>query len=119
MINLKLITQLVDIIVADKRPEYQRNITVYSDGFGRSVRVVEFVFINNPKELMRFEIEIGGQREYGNNWDKLGELLEVNGLELGEWSSDEVVSLTPLGEQEAALLSSVPYFFGVDPVLGD
>jgi len=111
MIALNLITQLCDIIYGDRRPEYQRSITIYSDGFGRSVTIVEFIYISHREEFVYIEVDICGKSIRTNDWEELDIMLQVNGLLLGNWADDEMVSLTPLGEQEASLLSSVPYLF--------
>jgi len=109
MINLKLVSSISDIVSAGGQPQFERSISVYSDGFGRYVRIVEFVYITTELEWMHYEIEVGGDRLHGNSWEKLDETLQVNGLTLGDWSDDEMVRLTPLGEEQASLLTSIPY----------
>jgi len=108
----------VETIFGDKKPEYQKAVSFYSCNGINYVSVTFFLYADGREKVM-FEGLFGGAYFNGVGWDRLEKYAQRFDFVLGDWSENDVVSLTPLGEQEVALLSSVPYLFHENSISGE
>lgn len=106
-----------ETVMAGGVPEYVRSKSIWMcAGYGK-VDITELVF-RDGLEVVIFSADLHNQKYKGTNWEELDNVLEVHDCQLGDGSDDDVISLTPLGEQEVALLSSLPYLFHENPETG-
>lgn len=104
-------------IFGDKRPEYQKTTSTWMcNGYG--VVYITLIIFPDGKEKFCFTADLNNQKYSGYIWETLDSVLDVHDCQLGEWLDDDRATLTPEGEQEAALSSSIPYLFPETPEMG-
>lgn len=118
MITLTLKHFDVTTIWADKRPEYQKVTSAYAKGNDCYVKLIEIVYTDNRPEVLLWNAIKNGNSYSGSGFDALQERLDLWGWVIGDWKDDDRIQLTPRGEQEAVLLSSIPKLFNDSAVLG-
>jgi hypothetical protein len=105
-------------VFGDKMPEYQKTTSLYSVNSLTYVSVTSFLY-NDGREKVLFEGLFNDVHFGCIGWDRLEKFAQRFDFVLGDWSDNEVVALTPKGEQEVALLSSVPYLFRENAISGE
>lgn len=111
MIILKNAYYTIDTTFVGKQPleELQQACYVYKTKF--KVDIKRHYYINGGTEHYYCELSKGGKVILkSNNLEEFCEQLDAMGLQLGDHDGENV-TLNELGEQEVALLSSIPYLF--------
>lgn len=104
----------IDSIFADKEFEAERHTASYVYGYWIKATITKWIYKNGLRESFIAKMELADKVVLKSSDEEMFfSTLETMGFQIGDHEGERV-TLTELGEQEVALLSSIPYLFTKD-----